>query len=703
MQGKPFSPKVFLAPLWSFGGGEQSPWSLSPLFFHSKPPKEEERRCPAKACERCRIRKARCSLDWPTCSRCKQMGLDCFYPATNTGLAGFIRMFSQRVNQASGRVLQLEQRWREIKTGLASRGIVRQSLGGGSDDAAASVRRLLGLPQNWAVTEGPKGVSVQTDLMNLSELMDFARHQLGRIKLPPDFEIFGGGGLAGGGGGVGGGGGGGGGAGGKIRGKRDGPARRRRKGIEIQVTFLRKYGLYSSPDDIAPILPLPPSPESTPASTACKDEEPDAHLDIPFYADSVEVVLRVMVECHFLYRVLDAKEFVASCRAGVLDPLMKWSIFAWTARHIINQHGEVPNRDRLQTFAQIAYEKAHALLSESFDEPRTATVVAALALHYYIIYDGRQSPYLGLARQHIDHLRTVGEDSEPFRRAAWAVTLMELLRAVFVDYSPVLDELRPEHEPRVLPGDNMETATCVECNIHGARALKVLADILQRKLDYDTEAVFAQDAERLLTERDRRRPPVMRVSVDAVTGVVLRYVAEYEIAYAAVHIQLYANILSEALRKWRRSEWSAVERRAHSVCKRYAHQIVDILSRLMEVGELCLISEQADPINVAAMVHKQLCLHSADSEERAEAFQYLTRSLAFLKVCASRQLLHMNKVLSAVETFVNEMEVESMSGAGPFAVENGMQFGTALANEQPFAPRLNGTLPGGHACWTNYI
>ncbi|KAL1916365.1 uncharacterized protein VTP21DRAFT_5982 [Calcarisporiella thermophila] len=599
------------------------------------------RRCPAKACEQCRARKARCSLDWPTCSRCRHLNIRCLYPsAGEADLSTYTRLFLQRVNQAGGRVLQLEQRWRDIKAELSSRTHLDLATisndDSDSENAKRGIRELLGLPVGWVIIERSEGVQIKTDLLTVDDLIRFAQQQMGKIRVPDIWS--------------------------QRRTNKKSGAAAGRSGQAIHITFIRKFGLYSSSGNEE-------------ANALVKHEAAGKAAEWWRYRSLIHTLVSRAQECDFLYRIMDARRFVADFPQ--LDPLIKWAVLAWTAWHYYYQHNTA-DRSSLAEFGALAFAESRRLLEERFDEPSIATVIAALALHYCVMYEGRQSPFLGLARQHVNYLRTETHspgDLERFRRAAWAVSLLELLRAVFVDASNLylLEPLLSEHEPGLSPGDSEEITNFTPINIFGTRALKICADMQKRKPEYETEHAFVMDFERMLLDWDKKRPSAMRVDilraeVNELPSTLFRYILEYEMAYTAVFIQLHFNtfmgLIAGASRSSRRSHWTAAERHAYEVCRQSANRIVKLVALVVSQRKLCVIPEQADTVRTAFVVHEQIYSNSPDSSARMEARDYLVRSLELMQACAAEGLLHARYLVELIESILGEKGIKKESAEG---------------------------------------
>ncbi|KAL1914739.1 uncharacterized protein VTP21DRAFT_7997 [Calcarisporiella thermophila] len=583
---------------------------------------DRKSQCPLQPCDTCRARKVWCSLDWPSCTRCKRLKLECVYK-TDMESEDFLRVLFQRINQAASRVRQLEQELEQKKES----GTLRSHEEKIGDNHPAN--QIIQLPMGWQVVNTPSGLGIQTNLRSINDLVHFTQFHLGKQGLPNDWGVFSRGAMG---------------------------QTRQHLRSDISITFIRQYGLYSASSLRAAGQLDPPS-----------DTHPHDHALVPttksFDSHLIDMLVHIVRVCPFLYRVMDAQEFVDDYMQNNLDPLVKWSVLAWTARHAYHGH-RVNFREELPIFAEIAYEKARELLEDRFDEPSIKTVVAALALHHYTLYSVKHFTYLDLARQHISSLSnsqsTVKLDMRQagrFRRALWSVRLLEYLMHIYVDISRPVQEVPPDgNDTTTTPYHSPETAFSITCDIHGCQTLSTLSQMLKRKEEFELEEEFAEVMEGGLLECDRIRPNMTRMNLRTqMPTTVFYYISEYELANLTMFAHVYLGLfmkLTTGERAGQRSRWTSAERHAYDLCRSKANQIVEIIQRLAEVGILCLISDKADPINTAFRIHRRICQKSTKSAEREEALRYLRVSYAVIQLCASIKLRHSAAIKEKMEAFL---------------------------------------------------
>ncbi|KAL1920014.1 uncharacterized protein VTP21DRAFT_1160 [Calcarisporiella thermophila] len=595
-------------------------------------------KCPIKACERCHGIKSRCSLEWPTCARCKKAKAECVYRETKNG-ADFMHLFMQRINQLGSRVQQLEKHFAEEKRDAEKRLVSYVA----REKVKVLTHQGLILPLNWRIFITPEGFSIQTDLRNVSDLLYFVSRQANHTSRIPNDGRF---------------------------------LSTQHRGSAPQtvrcINFSRYYGLFSvmkSKRFVKQRLLLPEAQGPTLQST-------------------MDRLMRMFFDCSFLYKEIDTVKFLNQYREGKLPLFLVWSIVAWMGKHAYYQH-KIAGREYLLGIADHAYKKSKQLLEESFDDPSVYSIVAHNLLFYYSLFDGEQPSLLTMARQQVNALKsshyldTADEfEAERFRRAAWSVCSLEYARAIFSMKLTKLDDLLPGDEPRPFPHEKEEVAACLSCQTHSLRGLKQLMEIIQQRASYPTESDFLNDILRRNAIHEKNRPPTLRLELlntPSFPPYILRYVAQYETGYRAVHIQLFSGIFLQATEKneiSHREKWSREKHHSFRVCIECANVIINILALVVQFREFCLVPEFIDCLVVAFKVHMRLFIQSP--LDRPWIWHYFERAWMVVRTFRMLELPQSEKLYKDLES--------AMSKAGlaiPGQEENGIPSNEELEKDQP--------------------
>ncbi|KAL1916362.1 uncharacterized protein VTP21DRAFT_5979 [Calcarisporiella thermophila] len=564
--------------------GSNQPQKPQPKQNSSKQTSSDLSTLPAHSCDVCRKLKTYCSRRFPVCDRCKRLSLPCTY-SIKSDVSEFLRIFFQRINQEKTRTDLLETEWKRFqdeKSYLACQ--LSHSPADTSSQASVSTedKPLEGeneekieilLRNNWRVTRTASGLSLHTNLRNHADLVRFVQQLQGKSYVPNEGRVFGLGSI--------------------IYGLQ--PDRR-----EFRLAFVWKHGIYSPPEEKGALLP--PSPIS------------QLSMGNRYKRIVADLVRLIADGCTFFLRVMDRDWFIAEYTNNTIDPLVWWSVMAWTARHAYFQHSfSAECRQLIVEYSEFAYMNARCLLEENFDQSSLETVLASICLHYYTLYEDRRPDYLRLARQHAS-LLLWSEPLTPLRpetlrllRATLTITLMEHTYATFVDPT-FLDNLEFEDEwwpllAKRVACPELKTYVCEDMQI--IRALNGLIRRLRRKEEFFSKEAFVEDTQAFFNEGFREGMQMLAKNEAAgCRHSVSRLRVEWKLGCYAAWIKLQLPLVLDGLREGPQvSTWTEAQQKAHRICLRASRDLLEAVRIAVTSDEICILSELADSLGALYNMH----------------------------------------------------------------------------------------------------
>ncbi|KAL1916363.1 uncharacterized protein VTP21DRAFT_5980 [Calcarisporiella thermophila] len=553
---------------------------------------------PVRSCNRCRGLKAFCNRGWPSCDRCIRQQHKCIYPSNETA-SEFLRLFYQRLSLEKARVESVEQDLRRLKKDQFASLLIE------SPKAPLSLPKInlpietpifdeemrawtKCLPKGWNLVRScTGGWGVQTDLVCVRDLYLL----LQRFK--------------------------------ENRRTQENQRENKPPLKETSHILVRQYGLYSVSEASVAGRSI-----FTPGKVA-KELKPELGLK------ELEAQLETLItECPFLYRFLNPKEFIDSCRQNSIDPQIRSAILAWAANHAIYLHRW--DGIMVKEYAEQHTEQTKHFLDANFDEPNVATVVASIALYHICIYRScLNTTFINIARQHVDTLRSQNYESthspleaEKFRRLAWGVAYTEVVLRSYIDPSyPLvsLKHLSAEHEPSLLPNESIDMAHAITADVYAVRAFSTFLRMLP-KMPSDFILLY-----QIMRHFIEGRPAwIHQRMLTSQSNIAFRYEMNFHLAVIWARLRVLVVIM----------DLPGIKEEVLSVLA----NLEVVLEKALSVEDICLIWEHCDALHQAFLVYKRF----------ASFPQYKPRVIAFTKQL--KELLLLCGEMQQIKTLWREVD-----------------------------------------------
>ncbi|KAL1924059.1 uncharacterized protein VTP21DRAFT_7094 [Calcarisporiella thermophila] len=586
--------------------------------------------CPSISCRRCRQKKVRCGMESPSCSRCVVAGEICVYPVPQN-MKAFTEGFSRRLGQAVSDLRKMEVYWNE-KMSHYSRTLCLSNIPASSE---------LPIPPNWQIVHTPSGLSIQTDLRTSNDLAAFLHINVtkssptllsrssSRNKSPHPFMI-----------------------------KLTGPG----------STYFSRIVV---PDGTELRLPLPVLLNNSPAPPQSKL---DGFAALMLYQRTMGNLAYQYLECFVYCKIVDRDAFLANIENGKMDQFLRWSVWAWTAKHLYTEH-RGSSSSYLLLISNIAYAMARKLLEEKFDEPSIPVLLGLINMHSYSVelsfgeeLSKDREIYFHLARLHLEKMSQAGIEAsmnemerEQFRRIAWAIKTFTASYQLYITRKIDLpNPISPEEVPRVLPHENADTKYFVEYAIYTQRLLHKMQDVLSRKNEFESPEELAFAGESVIREVEISLPDTFRVdNVDEITSPSgFGRVIEFETIMHMKQLQLFHNFfLQAAISQRPMDEWTTIEIYSYKQCFQLADRVVDLAERAIAHPGFCTTISIFSALVFSICTHQQILVSpSIPAEDKLKARQRHLNTLKILFDCDEAGLPYAAPLHRHVQGFFNWLE-----------------------------------------------
>ncbi|KAL1917726.1 uncharacterized protein VTP21DRAFT_3560 [Calcarisporiella thermophila] len=562
------------------------------------------------ACQRCKRRKNRCTMELPSCFRCRKSGDPCVYPEEPYDMEEFVQTFMQRISQTARRMRELESKLAATSPRISQ----IQSL---------LVLHQFALQHHWRLIPLANGLRIHTNLRSVADLFRFIEHQLMRFGFSGE-RLF------------------------------CNMPRRYMAAGRLSQTYLRHYGNLST--------------QLTRKQRLAKLDL--AHL-VSSYKSALDSFIYTFDDCSIFYQSVDRAAFIDDYRSGRMDPLLKWSVWMWMAHHVYFQH---PNSDPSYLFlADIAHEKTVELMRERFDMPSLATVMAHVFLFLANMYEGKDTDHINLAIQHLEILRVKYENPsnshidarslETFRRVAWAVYLVHRIKTLFL-FGPgrndiPVDTIPLVPEPRRMPHEALEIDAYVSFITNTMQMTGMLLSEMRLRSGYPSEEEFAAKMERKLKDCFAQLPSYITQPRSNVRFAA-RSLSEYEMALCQVYFPLLPPLTSSPSQVPSISPRSPpapapIQQRALDLCSQATRRSLATIKGLLQHKCYCQMYGLFPHLKMAFLVQSRVFFLSTSPVERVKAIESLHLCLSLIRTCASCLRVPAGKsLLQQVEEFFVE-------------------------------------------------